>query len=98
MPAPEGILTAEERDSNRKGSDSVKIGLTDRERELLAAEEIVFDPDRDHTDEEVLELLEKIYDAEIKYSSFPPDDRRAAEEAVNYAHMADRIQALIPEK
>ena len=98
MPATEGILTAEERDSNRKGSDSVKIGLTDRERELLAAEEIVFDPDRDHTDEEVLELLEKIYDAEIKYSSFPRDDARAAEEAVNYAHMADRIQALIPEK
>ena len=75
----------------------MKIVLSDCEYRLLEAEEIPFDPDWDYTDEEALEFLETVYDAEIKYSNVPPDDNLAAEMAVRYAHLADRIRALIPE-
>lgn len=75
----------------------MKIVLADSEYRLLAAEDIPFDPDREYTDEEALELLELVYDAEIKYSNCPPEDKRAAETAEKYAHLADRIRALIPE-
>ena len=75
----------------------MKILLSDDELRLLTAENISFEPDKEYTDQEAFELLEKVYDAEIKYSNYPSSDMRAMAKAAGYAHLADIIQNSIPD-
>lgn len=75
----------------------MKILLLKEDKKLLTAEGIGFDQEREFTEQEAFELLEQIYDVEIKYSNFPRDDMKASEKAARFAHIADMIQNQIPE-
>ena len=74
------------------------IVLSKSDTAWLTAEGVGFDPEKDYTEREAFDLLDRIYDAEIKYSNFPYGDRKASERAAAFAHIADKVQRMIPEE
>lgn len=59
----------------------MKLDLTQRERELLAAENIPSDYQQDYTADEALELLDLVRNAEAEYAQDYGNDREALCEA-----------------
>ena len=75
----------------------MKIMISKEEKQLLEAEGIALNEDKDYTEDEALSLLDEIYDAEIMYSNFPDEDARSQKKAESFAHLADKIQQAIPD-
>lgn len=72
----------------------MKIEMTEVEQALLAAETIPFDPNRDYTEDEALNLLDQVREIEIFYSQ----SENKASEALYYRYkiLGDKIFSMIP--
>ena len=70
----------------------MKIILNRAEIELLINAEISFNPEKEYSEDEAFELLDKVYEREIY---FVQDGN--SQSATAYAHLADKIQGQIPE-
>lgn len=72
----------------------MRIVLTKTERDMLDAEAIPFDSDRDYTDDEALELLDLVREVEVSYSQ--GEDSTSREKYRQFQKLADKIYDLIP--
>lgn len=70
------------------------IDLTAQEVTLLANKSIPFDGSYDYADEEALELLDQVRDAEVSYSQ--GTDAQSVRLYEQYGDLADKLFALIP--
>lgn len=73
----------------------MRIVLTKREQNLLAAKAIPFDPNQDYSDDDALELLDLVREAEVSYSQ--GEDCTSRELYYQYARLGDKIYDLIPD-
>ena len=73
----------------------MKIQLTGSELATLAEEDIAIDPQKDYSEDETFELLDKIRDAEVKYAVGADTNRQDAEKAVAIGDVADKVQDMI---
>ena len=65
--------------------DSIALGL-------LRSTGIKFEPEKEYSDDEAFDLLDKVYDREIFFVQDGDDQKAAA-----YADLADKIQEQIPD-
>lgn len=75
----------------------MKIKLSPHEIEKLKKFEIEISSDIEYSEDEALEILEKVYDIEAIYSNYPDNDKEAYALADMYAAIADKIYKMIPE-
>jgi len=75
----------------------MKFFLEDNEKRLLSEAEIEFAPEIDYSDDQAFELLDKIYEKENFFAQDAETNKNAKQLAVAYAHLADKIQATIPD-
>lgn len=73
----------------------MKIELTQQEQKLLSDHNISFDPDRDYSDDEALDLLDQVRDAEVYYSQ--GEDSHSKRMYREYSTLGDKIFFMIPE-
>lgn len=73
----------------------MKFDLTQKEIKLLEDKGIQFDKTREYTDDEALELLERVRDIEISYSQFTGGIEK--KRYFQYGDLADKMQSQIPE-
>lgn len=69
----------------------MKIRLDNIDIGLLSDARIAFNPEKDYSDDEAFELLDKVYDREVFFVQDGNSQNAAA-----YAHLADKIQEQIP--
>lgn len=74
----------------------MRLNLSAAERDLLLEEQIETDSEKEYSVDEALDLLQAVYDVEAMYSDLPEEDQRA-EKAKAFAHLADKLSAMIPE-
>lgn len=72
----------------------MKIELTPQEVELLENEGIQFLQSGDYTEDEALELLERVREAEVAYSQ--GTDEKTERRYRQYSELGDRIFKMIP--
>lgn len=75
----------------------MKILLSQQEIEQLKKVKIDVSLDTEYSEDEALDILEKVHDIEAVYSNFPENDKRAYELSNIYAAIADKIYKMIPE-
>ncbi len=75
----------------------MKIILSLQEFEHLKKAEIEISPDIEYSEDEALEILEKVQDIEAMYSNYPDNDKNAYALSDIYAAIADKIYKMIPE-
>lgn len=73
------------------------IKLTDAEKNLLKNKNINFEDERDFSEEEAEELLDKVRDVEIYYSQRVGTDGTSIRLYKEYGNLADKIQDAIDE-
>ena len=73
----------------------MKIELTPQEVALLEAEEIPFRQNGDYTEDEALELLERVREAEVAYSQ--GTDEATERRYRQYSELGNRLFGMIPE-
>lgn len=69
--------------------------LSEAEIELLAKRGIPFTPAHDYTEDEALELLEKVREVEVEYAQDYGNERERL--FFQYGDLADKIHMQIPE-
>lgn len=74
----------------------MRLNLSAAERNLLLEEQIETDSKKEYSVDEALDLLQAVYDVEAMYSDLPEEDQRT-EKAKAFAHLADKLSAMIPE-
>ena len=74
----------------------MKFDLNNQEIELLKRKNISFSREHDYSDDEALDLLEQVRDAEAGYSQDYGNVREKF--FYKYGNLADKIQNLIPEE
>ena len=74
----------------------MRLNLSAAERDLLLEEQIETDSEKEYSVDEALDLLQAVYDVEAMYSDLPEEDQRT-EKAKAFAHLADKLSAMIPE-
>ena len=74
----------------------MRLNLSAAERNLLLEEQIETDSEKEYSVDEALDLLQAVYDVEAMYSDLPEEDQRT-EKAKAFAHLADKLSAMIPE-
>lgn len=75
----------------------MKITLSLQEFEQLKKADIEISPDIEYSEDDALDVLEKVHDIEAMYSNFPDNDKAAYELSNIYAAIADKIYKMIPE-
>lgn len=73
----------------------MKIDLTPQEVELLKNEGIPFLHNGDYTEDEALELLERVRETEVAYSQ--GTDEKTERRYRQYSELGDKIFKMIPE-
>lgn len=73
----------------------MKFDLSSSEVELLEKKGISLDVNLEYTEDEAIDLLEAVRDIEISYSQFSTSSEKSL--YAQYAHLADKIFAQIPE-
>lgn len=76
----------------------MKNFLTDGEKLLLTEEGIAFDLAEQYSEDDILDLAEKIYDAEIFYAQDADSNEKNKLRADALGNLADKIQRMIPEE
>ncbi|SFL20658.1 hypothetical protein SAMN05216390_11426 [Lachnospiraceae bacterium KH1T2] len=71
------------------------IKLNEEEIKLLKKAEIEFDPTKDYSEDEALELADMVFDQEIEYSNYPSSNKKAVKLAVDYSELYDKLQNLL---
>lgn len=74
----------------------VKLNLSYRERRLLDAVIIDFDPEREFTISEILVILEAVYAEEVFHAQTADEKSTARDRAEEYAALANLIYSQIP--
>lgn len=74
----------------------MKLNLSNRERRLLDAVIIDFDPEREYTIPELLVILEAVYAEETFYAQTADEKSTARDRAEEYAVLANLIYSQIP--
>lgn len=72
----------------------MKINFTPNETELLRGSGIDYDAGRDYSEDEALELLETVRDAEVSYAQ--ETDAEGTRLYNDYCRLGDKIAAMIP--
>ena len=70
----------------------MKIKLDNTDIGLLNSAGIKFEPEKEYSDDEAFDLLDRVYDKEVFFVQ-DGDSRKAAA----YANLADKIQEQIPD-
>ncbi len=70
----------------------MKIKLDNIDMGLLNSAGIKFEPEKEYSDDEALDLLDKVYDREVFFVQDGNSQKAAA-----YANLADKIQEQIPD-
>lgn len=73
------------------------IELNSAEQELLRDAKIAFNPGHALSEEEAFAMLDLVYEQEICYAQDAETNANSSVMAERYAHLADKIQAQIPE-
>ncbi len=73
----------------------MRIELTPQEEALLEAEKIPFRQNGDYTEDEALELLERVREAEVAYSQ--GTDEATERRYRQYSELGNRLFEMIPE-
>lgn len=74
----------------------MRIILNSADISLLERAKITFNPTADYSEDEALQLLERVYDEEVFYAQDADTKPSAQMDATDYAHLADKIQVQIP--
>lgn len=75
----------------------MRIQLNNEQQQMLQKVGITIVPDKDYSDNEAFDLLERVYDTEVRYAQTADTDSAARRLAKEYAVIADSIQRQIPE-
>lgn len=73
----------------------MKLNLTAQEIQTLAGAGIPFREDGDYTEDEALNLLERVREAEVSVSQFTSGEQKQLFD--RYARIGDKLFAQIPE-
>ena len=73
----------------------MKFSLTATEIALLNAEHISFSPFKDYSEDEALDLLEQVREAEVAYSQC--EDQKGIDLYDSYCHIGDKRYNVIPQ-
>lgn len=76
----------------------MRIQLNEAEKNLLEKVGISIDPAAEYTEDQALDILDEVYEAEIYYAQSADTDRSAKKRAAEIAAIADKIQGQIPEE
>ena len=71
----------------------MKFNFTSNEEKLLCQRHIYYNSDKDYSDDEALELLEQVRDAEVYYSQ--ETDAEGIRLYESYCQLGDKISACI---
>lgn len=81
--------------SEKEGKAQMKISLTQQEINYLAAFDINFLPEKDYSDDEMLDFYEAIRDLEIRFCQDYDNPREDL--YFIFGYMADKIMVQIPD-
>lgn len=73
----------------------MNVQLNESELKLLKDKDIKILSDKNYTEGEMFELLDKVHEIEVSYAQ--GSSKYELKMAEQYAHIADKIQASIPE-
>ena len=80
-----------------KEVENMKIQLEEWQREMLALVGMNIDAEQELSEGEAFELLDRVYDIEVRYAQDADSDLESREFAKQYAAIADTIRHQIPE-
>lgn len=75
----------------------MKIELSEKEKQILSEAAIAI-TNKDYTEDEVFELLDRIRDIEIRYGQDADKNKHSHAMYLEYGNIADKIQEMIPEQ
>ncbi len=74
----------------------MRLDFNGKEKKMLQEEGIEVNEGKEYSEDEALDILERVYAVEAMYSDLPNGDPRGAK-ADAFARLADKIAEMIPE-